>query len=89
MKQHEFIWVMKQYPTDKTYMMDNGQTVVLIKDLMFIHQEGELIIRFTEYNENYIIPDRKELDHLMDITKHSTNFQNKVYTYCKEHFQKQ
>ena len=33
MKQHEFIWVMKQYPTDKTYMMDNGQTVVLIKDL--------------------------------------------------------
>lgn len=88
MKQHEFIWLIKQYPIDQVYMMDNGQTVAKIKDILLIHIDGELTIRFVEYNENYIIPDRKALDQIMTIVKKSKNIMNLIYTYSKEHFVK-
>ena len=48
MKQHEFIWLIKQYPIDQVYMMDNSQTVAKVKDILLIHIDGELIIRFVE-----------------------------------------
>lgn len=88
MKQHEFIWLIKQYPIDQVYMIDNGQTVAKIKDILLIHIDGELTIRFVEYNENYIIPDRKALDQIMTIVKKSKNIMNLIYTYSKEHFVK-
>lgn len=86
MKQHEFIWLIKQYPIDQVYMMDNGQTIAKVKDILLIHIDGELTIRFVEYNENYIVPDRKALDQIMSIVKKSKNIMNSIYTYSKEHF---
>lgn len=89
MKQHEFIWFIKQYSYDNIHMLDNGDTVVKIKSLLFIHRDGLLVIRFVDFNENYIIPDRKQLDLIMNIIKSSSNFIHKTYTYCKEHLMKQ
>lgn len=84
MKQTEFIWNTKPFFQDKVIMLDNGDIVInSTKNTLIIHNKVEMILRFVEFNENYIINDKTNLNLIIDLIKNSTNPETQLLNFAK------
>ena len=85
MKQTEFLWNTKPFFQDKVIMLDNGDIVInSTKNTLIIHNKVEMILRFVEFNENYIIDDKTNLNLIVDLIKNSNNPETQIYKFAKE-----
>lgn len=85
MKQTEFLWNTKPFFQDKVIMLDNGDIVInSTKNTLIIHNKVEMILRFVEFNENYIINDKTNLNLIIDLIKNSNNPETQIYKFAKD-----
>ena len=84
MKQTEFLWNTKPFFQDKVIMLDNGDIVInSTKNTLIIHNKIEIILRFVEFNENYIINDKTNLNLIIDLIKNSSNPETQLLNFAK------
>lgn len=84
MKQTEFLWNTKPFFQDKVIMLSNGDIVInSTKNTLIIHNKIEMILRFVEFNENYIINDKTNLNLIIDLIKNSTNPETQLLNFAK------
>ena len=85
MKQTEFLWNTKSFFQDKVIMLDNGDIVInSTKNTLIIHNRIEMILRFVEFNENYIINDKTNLNLIINLIKNSSNPETQIYKFAKD-----
>ena len=85
MKQTEFLWNTKPFFQDKVIMLGNGDIVInSTKNTLIIHNKVEMILRFVEFNENYIINDKTNLNLIINLIKNSTNPETQIYKFVKD-----
>jgi hypothetical protein len=84
MKQSEFIWFTKQNLKAEILQLDNSDVVVKPGgNILFIFENEKIKVRFVEFNENYIVPDKGTLRNIYDLYK-KTNSESLLYKFCKE-----
>lgn len=91
MKQQEFIWLTKQYFKDaKLLQLDDESVIAKIKgNIKFVYENPNSIkIRFTEFNENYIIPNKSTLRLIYEIFK-KENSESTLYEFCQNNIKKE
>lgn len=84
MKQSEFIWFTKQNLKAEIIQLDNSNIIVKPGgNILFIFENEKIKIRFVEFNENYIIPNKGILRNIYELYK-KPNSESIVYKFCKE-----